>query len=89
MRTMTFDQAVAIVKSERQYQDQKWGSLEERSQSLPGFIMVIQAELDEAKEGWIKNMTGRHSALSELVQVAAVAIAAIEKFGEEGNGNEH
>lgn len=85
-RTLTQHQAITFVIAEREHQDRKWGSLEERSQSLPGFIAVVEAETAEAKAGWIKNVQGNHSALSELVQVAATAIAAIEKYGAEGNG---
>lgn len=80
---MSFDDVVEAVRQERAHQDRKWGK--EREQSLPGFLLIAESELDEAKLGWSKNLQGRHSALAELIQVAAVCFAAIERYGFEGN----
>ncbi len=85
MTKMTFEEVVASVKEEREFQDKKWGPLDERAQSIAGFILVLKAELDEAEAGWIKNVQGKHSALAEIRQVAAAAIACLEKYGIEGN----
>jgi hypothetical protein len=83
---MTFEQAVAEVKKEREHQDNKWGSIEAgRNQSIPGFLIVLEAELNEAKAGWMKNVQGRDSCLAEIKQVAAVAIACLQTHGVEGN----
>jgi hypothetical protein len=72
----------AITK-EREYQDTKFGKYKE--QSLPGFLVVLKNELDEAFLGWAKNSTGRSSALHEILQVAATAVACLEKYGVEGS----
>lgn len=85
MRTESMETVFAAIERERFNQDMKWGTIEDNTQSLPGFILTIQAELDEAKAGWQKNVPGKHSALSELVQVAAVCVAALEQYGLEGN----
>ena len=82
---LTFDEVMNLVKEEREFQDSKWGSLEDKQQSIAGYLTVLQWELDEAKAGWMKNVPGKHSALSELVQVAAVAIACLQQYGNEGN----
>ena|SRR5688572_17166461 len=71
------------IDLERKKQEDKWGK--DRHQSLPGFIMVLEAELAEAKHGWIKNLPGKSAPLNELVQVAAVAVACLEKYGVSGN----
>lgn len=71
------------LDGERQYQDAKWG--EGKPQSLPGFLLVMQAELDEAIEGWQKNKTGRHAPLNEVVQLAATAVACLERYGTTGS----
>lgn len=84
-RKLSFEQAVELVRAERAHQDRKWGPIEERTQSIPGFMLVVKKELVEAEDGWIKNRPGRSSALAELIQVAAVAIAALETHGGEGN----
>lgn len=70
------------IDAEREHQAQKYGA--DRCLSLPGFLLVIELELAEAKLACVKGGDGRHSALAELVQVAATAVAALEKYGIEG-----
>lgn len=71
------------ITREREYQDAKFGPLKE--QSLAGFLIVLENEIAEAKHGWTKNLTGRSSALHEIVQVAATAVACLERYGVEGS----
>lgn len=71
------------IKQERIKQDDKWGV--DKPQSLPGYLMVIERELAEAKEGWLKNLPGKSAPLNELVQVAAVVVACLQRYGLEGN----
>lgn len=82
---MTFEEVIESIKKEREFQDEKWGPLDERDQSIAGFMLVIRKELIEAEDGWIKNVEGKHSSLAELRQVAATAIACLQKYGIEGN----
>lgn len=83
---LTMEQVFNLIAAERQRQDDKWGSLDTRKQPLAGHLLTISAELQEAKHGWQKNISGKHSALRELIQVAAVCVAAIQQYGPEGNG---
>jgi len=85
MAKLTFDEVVELIRAERLRQDIKWGTIDVKNQSCAGHLMTLQAELDEAKHGWQKNVEGKHSALSEIVQVAAVAFACLEQYGAEGN----
>ncbi len=85
MTKLTFEEVVASIKQERDRQDAKWGPLEDRNQSIAGFLLVLQAELDEAVAGWIKNKEGDHSSLNEIRQVAAVAVACLMTHGLTGN----
>jgi hypothetical protein len=73
------------IDDELEHQRQKWG--ENKPQSLPGFFVVLQKELDEAVTAWVSNKWDRErdSPLAELVQVAAVAVAALEKYGTTGS----
>ncbi len=73
--------ATAII-AEMDHQDRKWGA--GNPQSVPGFLIVLENELNEAKHGWTKNIRGRDSCMSEIVQVAAVAIQALMRYGTEG-----
>lgn len=82
---MTFDEVCKTVKEERDSQDLKWGDLDEKNQPISGYLLVLESELNEAKEGWTKNISGKHSSLAEIRQVAAVAIACLQQHGIEGN----
>lgn len=64
-------------------QDEKWGI--DKQQSLPGFLLIMQKEINEAVEGWVKNREGKHAPLNEVVQVAAVAIRCLERYGVNGS----
>jgi len=84
-RTTVFDLVMKAIKTEREQQDLKWGTLNEKQQSIAGYLLILRKELEEAEKGWMKNVPGKHSALSEIVQVAAVAIACLEQHGLTGN----
>lgn len=84
-KNIPMDEVIAAIKSERAYQDNKWGTLDEHPQSIPGYLLIIRKELEEAENGWMKNVQGRDSALSEIVQIAAVCVAALQQYGFEGN----
>ena len=83
MNVATQEQVFAAIAAERDRQSTKWGK--NKPQSLPGFLMVLERELAEAKEGWNKDLPGKSAPLNELVQVAAVAVAALERYGLTGN----
>lgn len=73
----------AAIDKERQHQIDKYGA--DKQQSLPGFLVILRRELAEAEEGWIKNHTGRNSPMNEILQIAAVCVAAMEKYGTSGS----
>ena len=82
---LTLDEVFDKIREERVYQDKKWGPLDRKGQSLAGFLLILRKELEEAEDGWMKNVEGRNSALAEVVQVAAVAVAMLQQYGFEGN----
>jgi hypothetical protein len=71
------------IAQERQKQEDKWGA--NKPQSLPGYLMILESELEEAKRGWIKNLPGKSAPLNEIVQLAAVAVACLERYGLTGS----
>jgi len=71
------------IAEERQMQDKRWGA--GKPQSLPGYLVLIEAELAEAKFGWCKNMPGKSAPLNELVQLGALVVACLERYGVEGS----
>ncbi len=47
-----FREPLLAVHRELSHQRQKWGK--DKPQSLPGFLLILESELAEAKHGWIK-----------------------------------
>jgi hypothetical protein len=75
----------AIVR-ERQFQDQKYGPVNRGGgHDLTGWLIVLQKELAEAMEAATghgkKSRTGRNTVRAEILQIAAVAVAALEQHG--------
>ncbi len=74
---MTRAEVYTLIDSERAHQIRKWGHVE---QSVAAYVLVVQSELAEAVQAWAK--TGDEQlVLDELRQVAAVCVAALEKYG--------
>jgi len=79
----TRQEIIDAIDEERWYQKKKFG--EDKEQSIPGFLIIIENELNEAKAGWTKNLTGRHSVMHEILQIAATCVAAMETYGTVGS----
>jgi hypothetical protein len=75
--TTKYCEVVNAIGRERDYQDCKWG---QPNHSVPGWLLILEAELAEAKQGWVKER-GDRDALREILQVAAVAVACLEQHG--------
>lgn len=78
---MNFDTIIAAVREERAYQDGLHGSIQDAPHEMGTWILLIEAELNEAKLALIKGGEGRNALRSELVQVAALCVAALEQHG--------
>ena len=65
------------ISRERAYQDRKWGT---HGHSVGEWLLILESELAEAKQGWVKGK-GDGEALAEILQVAAVAVACLETHG--------
>lgn len=70
----------AAIARERAWQDQKWGTIAEHPHEVGGWLTLVRKELREAEDAWC-SQRGDASALEELLQVAAVAIACIQQHG--------
>lgn len=84
-QSIEIDNIFKLIKAEREKQDLKYGSLESKNQSVAGYLLIIRKELEEAENGWKNNIQGKHSSLSEIKQIAAVAVACLQQHGIEGN----
>jgi hypothetical protein len=67
------------IDQERLHQDRKWGTVEQRPHTVAEWILIAEAELAEAKHAWAKECSDP-KALEELLQVAAVIVAALEQY---------
>lgn len=74
---------IDAIENELVHQRSKWGW--EKQQSLPGYLLIMQSELNEAINGWMKNKDGRNSPLSEIVQVVTTGICALNYYGTAGS----
>lgn len=78
-------QQVTVVRAlimERRFQDGKFGAIGHGGEHTLGeWVLLIEAELAEVKHALIKGGEGRNSTRSELVQVGALVLAALEQHG--------
>lgn len=77
----SFGAACAAVKREREYQDAKHGGVDTNPHSIGAWLLIVESELNEAKEAAIKGGEGRNNVISEIIQIAATCIAALEQHG--------
>jgi hypothetical protein len=68
------------IGTERYYQEQKWGMLEEHPQSVGGYLMLMRTYLTEAEAAWAKADTVEE-ALHCLRKVLALGVACGEQHG--------
>lgn len=67
------------ITRERDYQKHKWG---DTPHMVGEWLLIMQAELDEAKQAWVKNR-GDGKALDEILQVTSVGVACLEQHSQE------
>jgi hypothetical protein len=76
------ENAVGALLTEREYQDQKHGSLTDGgSHTLGEWILLIESELAEAKQALIKGGKGRDTVRHEVIQVGALCLSMLEQHG--------
>lgn len=78
---MFFEEAVKELEAERDYQDTKWGPVDRNGHSIGEWILLLEAELNEAKLALIKGGEGRDNVMHEILQVAALGVAAVQQHG--------
>jgi hypothetical protein len=66
----------AAIDRERLHQQRKW---HDRPHSAGAWLTVLRCELREAEEAWAKRPDDP-DCLREILQVAAVAVAALEQL---------
>lgn len=69
-----------VIDGERNYQDQKWGTIDQRPKQVGSWLTLMRAILTKAEMEWAHS-NGDHFALEEIRKLAAVAIACMEQHG--------
>jgi hypothetical protein len=76
------EDAICAILEERDFQDAKWGTPQRTGgHTLGEWAILLEFELNEFKQALVKGGEGRDSAHSELIQIAAVALSALEQHG--------
>lgn len=68
------------IGTERYYQEQKWGSIEEHPQSVGGYLTLMRVHLTNAEAAWVGS-DNDNDALKCLRKVLALGVACGEQHG--------
>ena len=71
------DHIFQTITRERDFQEQGWG---DNPHAVGEWLLIMQAELDEAKQAWVEGH-GDNGALKEILQVISVGVACLEQHG--------
>lgn len=74
-------EAIDALVEERRFQDQKHGHPDDQPHSIGAWLLTIERELEEAKEACVKGGKGRDNVISEITQIGALCMAALEQHG--------
>jgi hypothetical protein len=69
----------SAIRTERAYQDNKYGTAEDRRLAIVDYLHIAQGELNEAMCSFMDG--DKDAALLELLQVIAVGVACLERHG--------
>ena len=69
-----------IINGERNYQERKWGTVEQHPHEVGGWILLMEKVLSDARREWT-NSRGDDRALDELRKVVALGVACMEQHG--------
>ena len=77
---MNRSEVYAAIDSERDYQDRKWGTTEQRPKQVGSWLTLLRVILTDAEREW-HGASGDEQALHELRKLAATATACLEQHG--------
>lgn len=68
------------ISSERDYQDRRWGTIDEHPHEVGAWIALLQKKIGDALIAWASS-NGDVKALDKIRKVAALAVACGEQHG--------
>lgn len=77
---MQTEEVFEVIKDERHYQDQKWGTIHEHPHEVGGYLTLMRKLLTDAENAWASGSSD-HDALDQIRKVVAVGVACGEQHG--------
>lgn len=76
-------EAIQLILGERDYQNKKWGEIDQHPHPLEAWVMYIDQYVGEAKKAltYATDETLRNEAKAAIRKIGALALAAIENHG--------
>jgi hypothetical protein len=80
VRTAQREAVYLATDKERDFQDQKWGPIEDHPHEMGSWILIMESLLADARKAW-QSVNGDAKAAEELRKVIAVGVACLEQHG--------
>jgi hypothetical protein len=77
---MLREDVYAAIDTERDFQDRKWGTIEQHPHEVAGYILLMQKLLNDATNAW-STSSSDYPALVEIRKALAVGVACCEQHG--------
>jgi hypothetical protein len=73
-------QIYEIVDGERDWQDRKWGTIDNHPHEVGGWLTIMRKLLTDAESAWASS-AGDSAALDDIRKVIATGVACAEQHG--------
>jgi hypothetical protein len=77
---MDREKVYRAIDSERNFQDRKWGSVDQHPHEVGGWLTIMRKLLSDAEQAW-SSSGGDYQALFEIRKIIAVGVACCEQHG--------
>jgi hypothetical protein len=77
---MTRGNVYDAIDSERDFQDRKWGTIEQHPHEVAGWLTLIRQHLRDSEEAW-SGGSSDYVALQEIRKILAIGVACAEQHG--------
>lgn len=77
---MDQQQVFDAIATERQFQDRKWGTIDQHPHEVGAWLTLMSVHLRRAQEAWAGS-SNDHTALIELRKVLGIGVACAEQHG--------
>lgn len=80
MNNINRSQIFDTIEQERQYQDMKWGNINEHPHTIREWIAIMSKKLKDAEYSYFQKHAD-FEMIAEIIQVIAVGFACLEQHG--------